>query len=955
MSKRFNAEKKLNKKLPNASRNKKQESYIVELQPVDKIFSMTTQDGRLTFAGAYFALRQEVFQSRKLNAESTRKYDGIMLKSVLPYFGGAALEDLDEKEIVNRWGEIIDHSTSDWALRCASVMIRGTMALAFSRGWTKTILWGLAPVRKESGVSVNLPAHDDDEKEGEALAKKLLRNKKTYSLAAEMKFLKACLDHMDVNGEALGALIMAMTGTRTSETTGFSFRDLTRVCSGYYALVRYMVSEPGSDNIHAGGKSINAYRMIPLPAFLADILLARREMLRERYKGTEVNVDELPLFGKGVDHKRRCKQSELNEFVKNMFWLAGVEQDILLNAYQEMQENMREREDCEGFATAYLLRHQFATSISCCNLTPSELAILMGHRIEEAGVVKADYAMPSVFRSLADRLDCRPCVYILNRELNASRKKESVYDIQPGMQQMVFSDGNSEFHVPANATATIFVQSNGIGDKLVLVPSDPDSVMEIREAWIPVDEPPRTLSCYQVLVRCAQEEWSRVQKETMRELPYMGQIDAEAILREAKTAQAVIIDPAVEAAYVACAGEEQGEFAEIGDMAENEEGLIPMLVPEDFDVQELTSADSRDKAAEMAEPVSGVVEEPSVDVVEVLGDAVAIADEGDVAVEVPEEGTDSSEEVPQQIRPAGKLGRFVMVIVDDQKKVHCIGLPTQTQHRNGRGEKILAGVRPLHIMIYDSKADARLLAREGIMYRISKGTQLDDPQFLATPTGRALVDGAILLQGAVLSAEDGFIMCVANTGHVRRVALVSLQRFPREGRCVVKLEPGEYIADACLGDEKDDLLILSGRGNILRLDRNRLRSVNAGAGLTRGMSLDSGDQPTACIPYRSGDPHLIVTEKGNAVLYDARKVHMAHGASSQGSRMVSLEEDDRAIALLHPGNALYIANSAGYGLCCKMQEISARKSSGTCGVIVQREKAGQCTITALPLDIDVDA
>ena len=100
--------------------------------------------------------------------------------------------------------------------------------------------------------------------------------------------------------------------------------------------------------------------------------------------------------------------------MKNLYRLAGVAEDLMRTAYQEMRADPDLAEDCEGRATAYLCRHQFATAMVYCGLTPGEIYTVMGHAEEDESVHKSDFANPDAFCALADKMSRRPLVQLFD-------------------------------------------------------------------------------------------------------------------------------------------------------------------------------------------------------------------------------------------------------------------------------------------------------------------------------------------------------------------------------------------------------------------------------------------------------------------------------------------------------------------------------------------------------------
>ena len=402
---------RLNQKLRKPAQDKTAPVNYDALHPASLTLPQQTADGQPTFAAVYRMLWPKLREERKWARSTAKQYDRVMGTKILPQMPlDVAFWDLDEDDFLTFWDHLCGSGLSQSHLQIASVVIRTIMELAYDQGLTQTTLWGLPQYRilPEEGVPLEILPCEDPEEEGARLADLAVRTPRSISLDVEFALAQGMIDNCCDHGELIAGLLMLCLGVRTSEATGFSYRHLKQIRPGYWALVRYEVSAKDSRSTQAGGKTSNAFRLLPLPKFLTEILMNRKRKLLEKFP-PEV-VENLPLACKGIDYTCRCTQKETNEAMKNLYRLAGVAEDLMRTAYQEMRADPDLAEDCEGRATAYLCRHQFATAMVYCGLTPGEIYTVMGHAEEDESVHKSDFANPDAFCALADKMSRRPLV-----------------------------------------------------------------------------------------------------------------------------------------------------------------------------------------------------------------------------------------------------------------------------------------------------------------------------------------------------------------------------------------------------------------------------------------------------------------------------------------------------------------------------------------------------------------
>lgn len=857
---------RLNQKLRKPAQDKTAPVNYDALHPASLTLSQQTADYQPTFAAVYRMLWPKLREERKWARSTAKQYDRVMAQKILPQMPlDVAFWDLDEDDFLTFWDHLCGSGLSQSHLQIASVVIRTIMELAYDQGLTQTTLWGLPQYRilPEEGVPLEILPCEDPEEEGARLADLAVRTPRSISLDVEFALAQGMIDNCCDHGELIAGLLMLCLGVRTSEATGFSYRHLKQIRPGYWALVRYEVSAKDSRSTQAGGKTSNAFRLLPLPKFLTEILMNRKRKLLEKFP-PEV-VENLPLACKGIDYTCRCTQKETNEAMKNLYRLAGVAEDLMRTAYQEMRADPDLAEDCEGRATAYLCRHQFATAMVYCGLTPGEIYTVMGHAEEDESVHKSDFANPDAFCALADKMSRRPLVQFFDHL--AACHTYSCED-QP---VSVCADGDVDLYFPSGGIFEVSLLGVEYGDNLRV---ETEGVEILRQAPLCLPgNPSDTLSIRGALRALGEEAWRAAVDKTVV-LPSPAAV-IESLDHESAPPSLHVIYPAA-----------------------------------NFQTQAVEIPQPAPPAA--AEPPRQIPPEPAgyVDTPEPVQQVVPVRSGR------PEAKVFGTAAAPGSLYLLGRSGEIQAL--PDRQPIY---------NRNLAGKRLLDGqhMEPAALFCCREQDPALILSSDGMLYRLAPGQRLDSPDFCRpdNPAYQALRCGGILLQGPELGQSDGTITCLSDRGSIRRVSLERLRRIPSEGRQLVTVPEGDKLVSACLCSAHADLLIVSARGKVLRLAAKDLYVViSPGADLCAGMTLADEDHAVLCRPYKTDTEYLFVTGSGRAVRLAASAELMPHGRGSQGVRQVRVGAGDQIAALLPAAPAVFLAATNGKGLCIGTDSIS---------------------------------
>lgn len=181
--------------------------------------------------------------------------------------------------------------------------------------------------------------------------------------------------------------------------------------------------------------------------------------------------------------------------------------------------------------------------------------------------------------------------------------------------------------------------------------------------------------------------------------------------------------------------------------------------------------------------------------------------------------------------------------------------------------------------------------------------------------------------------DDEYMFLATANGVVKKVQTSEFANAKTRGVIAIKLKDGDKIVSSILTGGKDDLMLVTRRGQALRMTEEDVRPMGrASAGVT-GIRLNSGDELAAAIRVQEGMEALVITEKGVGKRVDFSEFSN-HGRGTGGQRIFGNTDDKGEII-----GALAIADtdevvcmtSQGKTLRVKASDISkqGRGSSGT--------------------------
>ena len=181
--------------------------------------------------------------------------------------------------------------------------------------------------------------------------------------------------------------------------------------------------------------------------------------------------------------------------------------------------------------------------------------------------------------------------------------------------------------------------------------------------------------------------------------------------------------------------------------------------------------------------------------------------------------------------------------------------------------------------------------------------------------------------------DSQYIFMATANGVVKKCQTTEFANAKTRGVIAIKLKDGDQLVSSILTGGKDDLMLITRRGQALRITEDDVRPMGrASAGVT-GIRLASGDELAAAIRVQDGMEALVITEKGVGKRVDFTEFSN-HGRGTGGQRIFgNIEDKGELIGALTIAEVdeIVCMTSQGKTLRVKAADISkqGRSSSGT--------------------------
>ena len=249
-------------------------------------------------------------------------------------------------------------------------------------------------------------------KEEDRYSHENVKLQKSLKPLAEKSIFEGVMRNPEQEGEYFGVALMFGLGLRNAEACGARFADIVKMSGqdDFYAL--RVTNTVQNKQLQTGGKTKNAFRLIPIPDTLKEFLERRKEFILNSDAYAEYcaenkgfNINSLTIACRGNDFKTICTTSDLSRAGKELLERAKVEEDVLkfIDDFLYKDDDIVEKE-----ATAYLFRRNFATMLQILDLTQNEIEYIMGHKIESNIESRNYYSNYNKLYPIKQKMDNRP-------------------------------------------------------------------------------------------------------------------------------------------------------------------------------------------------------------------------------------------------------------------------------------------------------------------------------------------------------------------------------------------------------------------------------------------------------------------------------------------------------------------------------------------------------------------
>ena len=170
-------------------------------------------------------------------------------------------------------------------------------------------------------------------------------------------------------------------------------------------------------------------------------------------------------------------------------------------------------------------------------------------------------------------------------------------------------------------------------------------------------------------------------------------------------------------------------------------------------------------------------------------------------------------------------------------------------------------------------------------------------------------------------SETQFLFMAAANGIVKKTPTYEFRNAKFRGMQAARLDDGDKLVSAILSSGNDELLLVSRRGQALRISEQEVRAMGRAGRGVNGMKLSDGDELCAAIHVDEQAKIVVITEKGVGKRVDFTEFN-AHGRGTGGQRIfgnvddkgeiigaLTVKDDDSIMCITSQGTSLRVEAS----------------------------------------------
>lgn len=406
---------------------------------------------KYTFAGVLYQYFEEI--AARWNENTRKAYLGQYQGQILPRLADRPLEEYTRKDFDQVISDIdMQYAQRNSGQRYAAntlqhyrYLVRVVLKAAAAHDVCPDILWG------------TLFSIASEEKAETTKIKEFVRLRKSLTVQEERKIVEKLFADPMQSGQNTGLALMFSLGLRNGEACGVNFGAIRDMEShpDCHCLWIYQSTGYSSNELHAGGKTSNTPRILPIPQKLYSLLKARRHLLEEKIFNGHLflddflgqrSVDDLPIACVDDQFTVRCHSSHLTKAGQILLKEIQLSEDELAYVDRDLQNPglVQEMGGVEKDPTVYLFRRNLGTHLYLLGLSESEIQYVMGHDIEDPYLSRNDFTNEELLYNIKVKMENRPLVndsfpYLEPEQLQGRTGRISFVDVP--RKSIVFHQG----------------------------------------------------------------------------------------------------------------------------------------------------------------------------------------------------------------------------------------------------------------------------------------------------------------------------------------------------------------------------------------------------------------------------------------------------------------------------------------------------------------------------------
>jgi hypothetical protein len=277
----------------------------------------------------------------------------------------------------------------------------------------------------------------------------------------------------------------------------------------------------------------------------------------------------------------------------------------------------------------------------------------------------------------------------------------------------------------------------------------------------------------------------------------------------------------------------------------------------------------------------------------------------------------------------GGLGPAAIWMLDSSSRNRVFALHSiKRQSRGGKGSNISPNDLKSAIA---GRVRQRLVAfnHSGIV-SVMDMRQVDSGDGWSHPA-ETLPEGFSGICAGVAPSEHKFVVIASTHGFVKKLERGEFCGGRKGTKIAMKISGGDSVTSSVGGEEEDDLILISARGQGLRFKLKQVRAMGAGAKGITGMALKDGDRLVAAA-CADGDKDVVLTvflSDGGVKSLPVEEMPLQNRGGA-GVKLIDAEENVMVVAaVVHKGESdLFIGTRNGKFIRFSTKEFSLSKRGG---------------------------